>query len=247
MKSVPFFQSNGFYVAASFASANTFFFKYESECKTLHSKIRTYLQSMIDIIELRCFPGGWILLFKTKSANQIKQSYSRMNKDKEQMRFVDVEHILSEQFRIANSMTVKECNAYSYRSGSRIHSKLVKLIFDSKEEYELLLDKMEKIQLFTNQNLLEYYPEIGKVLEECGIKNIFRIRDKRSFKKKVRQIRKFYGQMSISFQKLSESIKKTNSQYYSEFKAEVILKLINNTKNKHKIQSQPQLSIFGLP
>ena len=169
MKTIPFFKSDGIYVAASFSSANTFFFKNEKECEILHSKIRIHLQNMIDIIKLRCFPGGWILLFKSKSASQIKNAYLRMNKDKEKLRHEDVEHILSEQFRLANSMTVRSCNSICDRSGSRVHSTLIKMIFECEEEYGKLLDKLSKISVFTNQSLIEYYPELGKVASECRV------------------------------------------------------------------------------
>lgn len=247
MKTIPFFQSDCIYVAASFASANTYFFKDEKEVEFLHSKIRTYLQGMIDIVDLRCYPGGWILLFKTKSAHKIKSSYVRMKKGN--LRYEDVGHILSEQFRLANSMTIRDCNFACKRSGSRVHSKLVKLIFESGEEYRMFLRKIEDIKVFTNQVLIEYFPEIGKVAEECGIRmrEIRKNRNKKSYRKKVRKVRMFYGRMSECFWNISESIKLQKSQFYRSFELQVALIHITNTKNKHKSLFQPRFSIFGIP
>lgn len=249
MKSIPFFQSDGLYVAASFASANTFFFSKETECEILHNNLRRYLGQMIDIVELRCFPGGWILLFRTKSTRLIKQTYFRINKDKETPRFEDVEHILSEQFRIANSMTVRSCNSQCNRSGSRIHSTLIKMIFDSNEEYELFLDKIAKIEVFTNQNLISFYPEFGRVVEGCGMEvTDFKGKmGRRGLQKRVRKLKKYYGRLSRHFREYLESIQGAESKCFKRLSGEVALNLILKTKIKHNFQLKPKFSIFGVP
>lgn len=249
MKSIPFFQSNGIYIAASFSSANSFFFRNEEECKLLHSKLRIYLQGMIDIVELKCFPGGWILIFKSKNSNGIKNAYYRMNKKKSKPRYNDVGHILSEQFRIANSLTVRDCNRLCTRSGSRIHSKIIKMIFDDGKDYTRFLEKLKTIKVFSNQKLKEFYPEFGKIVMNCKVNASDKILENKNQKignDKIDVLAE-YNQYTEKFSCIINKIRNSRKQYFRTFTPQVVLKLISRTKSKHKIKLDPKFSIFGVP
>lgn len=249
MKSIPFFKSNGIYVAASFASANTFFFTNVNECEILYSNLRRYLFGMIEIIEIRCFPGGWILLFKSKSTFQIKKTYLQHCKNKSSPRFDDVEHILSEQFRIANSMTVRACNALFTRSGSRVHSKLVKMIFESDKDYHRFLKKLTDVKVFSNQKLASFYPEFGKMVMDCRMEHSGFHGQPSSRKKKnnLKKLQEAYGEITSEFYQHYQLLKKLKSHYFKEISEQVTLKYIESTMFQHKRQFPMRFSVFEIP
>lgn len=112
-----------------------------------------YLGDMASLINYHLSPTGWVLLFKTKSSEEIKAAYlklrSQSKKAKKAHTLHDVSKMLSEHFRIFLSQYVRRSNAWHHRRGTKVLQRFSKYILNEFEDYNYFFEKIVK-QLRSN-------------------------------------------------------------------------------------------------
>lgn len=119
-----------------------------------------YLGAMTEVLNYYLSPTGWTVLFKTKSAVEIRESYrlqrAKSKKAKPERTKEEVSGILSEHFRIFLSQYVRRFNARKGRSGTLVFERFRKYVFKSHANYQKIFDLLTSKHRSKRQKLQKY-------------------------------------------------------------------------------------------
>lgn len=134
------------------AVARNLMFETQQDHELFFKCWKKYLGKMARLVNYHLSPTGWILLFETKSKEEIIDAYhelrSQSKKAKKNTTLQDVSRILSEHFRIFLSQYVRRCNARLERKGcmvlKRFHKYVLKEDIDYTYFFELIRGQKRK-------------------------------------------------------------------------------------------------------
>lgn len=119
-----------------------------------------YLGEMTTVLNYHLRPTGWIIMFRTRSREDIINSYNaqrkKSKKAKRKCKLKDVGRILSEHFRIFLSQYVRRTNALSGRRGSIVMSRFKKYIVQKEADYRMLFTMLMNQVLGDPQSKNDY-------------------------------------------------------------------------------------------
>lgn len=121
---------------------------------------KKYLGKMATLINYQLTPTGWLLLFKTKSKEEIISAYRAFRKNSKKAKTActktDASKILSEHFRIFLSQYVRRTNARHRRKGTKVLESFRKYILNEQSDYEFLFRKIANNMRHQVQKLKKY-------------------------------------------------------------------------------------------
>lgn len=157
---IPLFRADGLFMVRSYASANTLYFEEGEDHQLLLNYIDYFLGGMIEVIDYRLLPTGWVMLFRSKTANKIVRAYQRQRNKSRKSKVKDLSdspgHIISEHFRFAISHYVRRSNQRHGRTGSKIHSRIEKTLVVDESDYRNRLESMAALESFWIQTVGRY-------------------------------------------------------------------------------------------
>lgn len=117
---------------------------------------KKYLGKMAELIQYQFSPTSWTLLFKTKSAEDILQSYyeqrKKSKKTKEYSTLSETSKILSEHFRIFLSQYVRHFNATHKRQGTLVLKRFNKRILPEEDHLGIFNKMVNQIKVPHQKN-----------------------------------------------------------------------------------------------
>lgn len=121
---------------------------------------KKYLGGMADLLNYQLTPTGWVLLFRTKCAADIKVAYqqfrSQSMKAKPENEYHDVSRMLSEHFRIFLSQFVRRTNANHGRKGTKVLQSFHRYVLKDTADYEHLFDMITRQKRKLSQSNSRY-------------------------------------------------------------------------------------------
>ena len=138
-------QADSLYFILSESSAKTLYFQKKVNIEGMHVKIKQHMLPVLDVLDYMFVGKGLLLMVRTKSEEEIKAYYERIQRlKKKMMRFDEASQILSEQIRLALSTSAKRTNRQNRRSGSLVHSNFDRALIEDIGSAEQILEKMRE-------------------------------------------------------------------------------------------------------
>lgn len=153
-------------IAKGDAVANNLMFETKKDHQIFLKLWDLYLGEMTELINYRLSPHNWILLFKTKSEEDIKIAYNNLrNKSKKVNRGLDLhepKRMLSEHIRIFLSQYVKRTNALHGRKGTKVLERFRKYIIRQQNELQEVFEMLTHQATKKAQHLKKYQADEKK-------------------------------------------------------------------------------------
>lgn len=199
--------SNGFYIFASQASANSNYIENLEEARQLLVYARYYLKSYIIIHDYVITRHGW----------QFAVTLNPISLDNSQEVEVDLWKIISERIRLFISTYVRRVNFSRNRRGVLVRNNYTKYYFETLGEATSHLNKMrnQRVKLYQKEKKyrgIKFHYRIEKEIEKGSI--FLCSKEMRSGKKEVREF--------------------LRDQLFWDFRDLVGLDLINSTRSSHQ-------------
>jgi hypothetical protein len=147
MKNTHELKTGGFYVFESLCSANSIFFKSEIEINLFKKLIKQHLTRFLDITKLYIDTNGYQIVVRIKQRRTVLKNYKEDCKEKQKTPKLELLNtpwkIISEKMRIFKSTFVKAINRLRGREGVLVKNSFKKVYFETLEEYEKYIVRME--------------------------------------------------------------------------------------------------------
>lgn len=142
---------------------------------------KKYLGGMASLVNYHLTPTGWVLMFRTKSPEEIESAYlrqrSKSKKIKEENTLKDVSRMLSEHFRIFLSQFVRRTNAKHHRKGTKVMQRFHRYVFNETADYEHFFERITRQTRSRPQNRMKYQADETKydILNQLGEESIWKV------------------------------------------------------------------------
>ena len=136
-------QADSLYFILSESTAKTLYFQKRANIEAMHLKIKQHMLPVMDVLDYMFVGKGLLLMVRTKSEHIIKDYYNRIQTAKKKaIRFDQASQIISEQIRLALSVSAKRTNKQNRRSGHLVHSNFDRALIADLESAELVMTRM---------------------------------------------------------------------------------------------------------
>lgn len=158
-------EANQICMASGHCVASNVMFETKKDHQLFLEYWQKYLGEMADVIHYHLTEEGWHIMFKTRSALDIKRAYTQQRmksqKAKKECTYMDVRRMLSEHFRIFLSQYVRRTNVIHGRKGTKVMERFKKYIFHDKIDYEKVFRLFMKQYKESPQQTKKYRPDEG--------------------------------------------------------------------------------------
>lgn len=141
-------KSDSVCMAMGDAVALNLMFETQQDHELFFAYWKKYLGNMATLLNYHLTPTGWVLLFKTKSREQIQEAYKLQRRQSRKAKAMhtlhDTSRILSEHFRIFLSQFVRRTNAIHQRKGTKVLQSFHRYVLNELADYEYFFDKITR-------------------------------------------------------------------------------------------------------
>lgn len=160
MKEIKEIQPKGYYVFESLASGNSCYFESEQEIEIYVSLFKRYISKFVKVHKMYLSAEGYQISLKVRGTGVLIKEYEKLcGKRRKEAKSEFLEEpwkIVSEQIRVFHSVYVKKVNAIRGRKGVLVQRNYTRYSFESVEEYELYMEKMDQKEEIVPQERERY-------------------------------------------------------------------------------------------
>lgn len=152
-------------IAKGHSVAKNLMFKKKKDHRIFMRLWDRYLGKMTEVLNYHLSPDGWIIMFKAKTAEEIKLAYidqrKRSRKAKKKHQKKEAKRMLSEHIRIFLSQYVRRINANHGRKGCLVMERFRKYVIQDPKTYNRIFNLLTDQERIRSQIQERYQADEG--------------------------------------------------------------------------------------